>query len=277
LPKLIWVQKKEINIHTIRREIILCKIKEITAGSIRVGVFESRIAMGKAAAVDAAARIHNIIDAKGQANVVFAAAPSQNEFLAELQKQDVDWSKINAFHMDEYIGLQKNAPQGFGNFLKEAIFGKVPFKSISYIDNQNEDPEIAAQNYEKLLTENSPDLVFLGIGENGHLAFNDPHVADFNDPKKVKTVRLAEICRNQQVNDGCFEKFDDVPANAITLTMSMLMSIPEVLVIVPGSTKSEAVYRTVYEPISTACPATILRTHKGTALYTERDAGAKLL
>jgi glucosamine-6-phosphate deaminase len=272
LWKRIWEREK-----VIKEMDSLAEIKEFNAGMLKVCIYDSRAAMGKAAAAGAAARIRSIIAKKGEATLVFAAAPSQSEFLDELCKQDVDWTKVIAFHMDEYIGLDQSAPQGFGNFLRRAIFDKVIFKSVHYLSNQDIDPIVAVQNYEMLLTQNPPDLVFLGVGENGHLAFNDPGVADFTDPKKVKIVDLDPICRNQQVNDGCFEKFDDVPQSAITLTMSMLMSIPQALAIVKGSTKTDAVYRTVNDPISTDCPATILRLHPKSVLYTEREGGAKLL
>lgn len=252
-------------------------LKELQKDKLKVFVYDGRPEMGKAAAVDAAERIRKIIGRKGFATAVFAAAPSQNEFLEELCKQDLDWSKVDAFHMDEYVGLDLNAPQRFGNFLKEAIFKKLSFRSVHYIQQQGVDPEASVREYEKLLTKNPPDLVFLGIGENGHLAFNDPGTADFKDPRKVKIVTLDHTCRNQQVNDGCFKTIDDVPKTAITLTMSMLLSIPETVAIVPGSTKMEAVYKTVNDPVSTLCPATALRVHQGAALYVDRDAGRKLL
>ncbi len=252
-------------------------LKEFQIEMMKVSVYDSRSEMGKAAAADAAERIRKIIGRKGEATAVFAAAPSQNEFLEELCSQDVDWSKVNAYHMDEYVGLDMDAPQRFGNFLKEAIFERLPFKTVHYIQKPGVNPETAVQEYEKLLAKNPPDLVFLGIGENGHLAFNDPGTADFQDPRRVKIVTLDHTCRNQQVNDGCFKTIDDVPKTAITLTMSMLLSIPETLAIVPGGTKTDAVYKTVHDPISTGCPATALRRHSGSALYVDRDAGAKLL
>jgi glucosamine-6-phosphate deaminase len=253
------------------------KIKEFTVEMLKICIYDNRTAMGRAAAAEAAMRIGKIIGDKGEAAIVFAAAPSQSEFIAELCRQNVDWGKVNAYHMDEYIGLDQNAPQRFGNFLKRSIFDKVPLKSVHYMTNQEMDPSVIVENYEELLTQNPPDLVFLGVGENGHLAFNDPGMADFEDSRKVKIVNLDDVCRNQQVNDGCFEKFEDVPQKAVTLTMSMLMSIPEALAIVPGSTKTDAVCRTVHDPITTAFPATILRRHPGTILYTEREGGARLL
>ncbi len=252
-------------------------VKEFQTENMKVYVYENRPEMGKAAAKDAAQRMNKIILKKGKATAVFAAAPSQNEFLEELSRQDVDWSKVNAYHMDEYVGLDMNAPQRFGNFLKEAIFEKLPFQSVHYIQKPGVDAETAVKEYEALLRKNPPDLVFLGIGENGHLAFNDPGTADFNDPSLVKIVALDQTCRNQQVNDGCFQTINDVPKTAITLTMSMLISIPEKVTIVPGKTKTNAVYKTVHDPVTTACPATILRNCTNSVLYTDRDAGEDLL
>lgn len=250
---------------------------DTAADLLKVKVYDSDDNMGMAAAENAAKLLNDYIAKKGSVNTVFAAAPSQNTFIFHLLKQNVDWSKVNAYHMDEYIGLSPEAPQGFGNFLKEAIFRHVPLASVNYINGQAENPEAECERYASLLKENKPDVVFLGIGENGHLAFNDPPVADFKDPLMVKIVKLDDVCRNQQVNDGCFEKVEDVPTHAVTLTMSMLMSISEALVIVPGPTKRKAVYNAVKGEISTKCPASVLRTHKSAVLYADKKSAADLL
>ncbi len=128
--------------------------------------------------------------------------------------------------MDEYIGLDKDAPQGFGDFLKSHIFGLVPFKSVNYIDITTTNPEQEAERYGKRLEENPTDIVIMGIGENGHIAFNDPPVADFKDTKWVKPMKLDEICRQQQVNDGCFASIDKVPTHAMTPTVPTLVKAP---------------------------------------------------
>lgn len=253
------------------------KILEITESCLLVKAYDSRGEMGMAAAEDAASRIKRMIEQKGEVSAVFAAAPSQNEFLDELLKHDIDWTKVTAFHMDEYIGLPEEAPQGFGNFLRAAIFGKVPFKEVNYLNGQAADPEEECRRYSSLLEKNPPDIVFLGIGENGHLAFNDPGVADFEDPQKVKVVALDDTCRNQQVNDGCFAKFDDVPEKALTLTLSMIMDIKEAVAIVPGETKKDAVKETIEGKISTACPASILKKHENSALYLDKTSAQGLL
>lgn len=253
------------------------KILETSESCLLVKAYESRGEMGISAAEDAAKRINMMIEEKGEVSAVFAAAPSQNEFLEELLRHDIDWSKVKAFHMDEYIGLPEDAPQGFGNFLKAAIFGKAPFKEVNYLNGQAENPQEECIRYSKLLEQSPPDIVFLGIGENGHLAFNDPGVADFEDPHKVKVVELDDTCRNQQVNDGCFAQLGDVPKRALTLTMSMILSIKEAVVVVPGSTKKDAVTETVKGEISTACPASILRKHKNTALYLDSTSAGGLI
>lgn len=237
--------------------------------------FETRAEMGEYAAKEAAKEINRQIAEKGTINMIFAAAPSQNDFLASLIKDEtIDWSKINAFHMDEYIGLAADAPQGFGNFLKNAIFGKVPFKSVNYIDCTAPDPEAECERYSALLKANKCDVIIMGIGENGHIAFNDPHVADFNDEKVVKVVSLDETCRMQQVNDGCFATIDDVPKFALTLTIPTLVAAESVFCIVPVKTKANAVKNTVLGEIGEACPATILRRHNNATLYLDADSAS---
>ncbi len=233
-----------------------------------VEIYENRDLMGQAAAKDIAECIKNLLKHKETINMIFAAAPSQNDVLASLvNDKSIEWNRINAFHMDEYIGLDKNAPQGFGNFLKEHIFGLVPFKSINYIDITATDPEKEAERYGKLLLEYPTDIVVMGIGENGHIAFNDPDVADFNDPKVVKPVALDNICRQQQVNDGCFKQLSDVPTHAMTLTVPTLCKADYMFCIVPAATKANAVYNTINGEISEKCPATILRTQDNAKLY----------
>lgn len=240
-----------------------------------VRVFDTRREMGFEAAKDVEKRLKRIIDEKGEATVVFAAAPSQNELLEELLKCDVEWNHVRALHMDEYIGLSKDAPAGFGNFLRRAIFDHVSFKEIHYLADAGENEETACATYSAILEKYPPDLILLGVGENGHLAFNDPPVADFNDPYKVKVVKLDEVCRNQQVNDGCFPTLEDVPKHAMTLTMSAIINVPETVVVVPGKLKANAIEAMLHGPISTACPASILRTHPASTLYLDKDSASK--
>ncbi len=244
---------------------------------LMVKVFDTRREMGLNAAKDVEARLKKIISTKGEATVVFAAAPSQNELIEELLGCDIEWNRVRAMHMDEYIGLSKDAPAGFGNFLRRAIFDRVTFKEIHYLADAGEDEIKACEVYSSLLEKYPPDLILLGVGENGHLAFNDPPVADFNDPYLVKVVELDEVCRKQQVNDGCFPTLEDVPKHAITLTMSAIIRIPETVSVVPGILKADAVKAMLHGPITTACPASILRTHESSVLYLDNDSASKAL
>ncbi|MBR2988372.1 MAG: glucosamine-6-phosphate deaminase [Clostridia bacterium] len=244
---------------------------------LTVKIFETRKRMGECAAKDIKDRIVALLSEKSEINTIFAAAPSQNDVLVALvNDEEIEWNRINAFHMDEYVGLSKDAPQGFGNFLKAHIFDLVPFKSVNLIDISATDPELECERYGKLLSQNPADIVVMGIGENGHIAFNDPPVADFNDKRMVKPVKLDEVCRNQQVNDGCFKSIDEVPTHALTLTCPTLVSAPHLFCIVPAPTKASAVKRTLTGSIDESCPASILRTRDGAILYLDKDSSSLL-
>ncbi len=252
-------------------------MKNYKVDKLSVEIYENRTLMGEAAARDIKAKIAELLTQKQEINMIFAAAPSQNDVLKSLvEDKEIEWNRVNAYHMDEYIGLDKNAPQGFGNFLKMHIFGLVPFKSVNYIDITTTNPEAEAERYGKLLQENPTDIVIMGIGENGHIAFHDPPVADFNDKKTVKPVKLDEICRQQQVNDGCFESIDKVPTHAMTLTVPTLVRAPYLFCIVPAPTKANAVYETLNGCIDEHCPASILRTCENAKLYLDNES-SKLL
>ena len=252
-------------------------MKTLKKDNLNVKIFDTRKEMGDVAAHDIHDKIVELLSEKAEINMIFAAAPSQNDVLSSLIAcNDIEWNRINAYHMDEYIGLDRNAPQGFGNFLVDHIFGKVPFKSVNLIDCTATDPEAECERYGKLLLDNPTDIVVMGIGENGHIAFNDPPVADFNDPKVAKSVELDQVCRNQQVNDGCFASIDLVPTHAITLTCPTLMRAPFAFCIVPAKTKANAVKRTLEGDISTECPATTLRNHPNAILYLDADSSALL-
>ena len=246
-------------------------------GMLEVRIFPNREEMGKEAAVDVSDIIRQLLNEKDEINMIFAAAPSQSDFMKELiADKRIRWEKINAFHMDEYIGLEKDAPQGFGNFLRERIFEKVPFKSVHYINGLAEDPSAECERYAGLLTRYPVDIVCLGIGENGHIAFNDPPVADFNDPKLVKVVELEMACRQQQVNENLFTGIDLVPTHAITVTIPALLRAKYMFCMVPAENKAKAVYHTLNDDISEDCPATVLRTKKGTVLYLDKESASFL-
>ncbi len=253
-------------------------MKNIKKDKLNIIVFETREEMGNKAGEDVAKCIKNLLLKKEEVNMIFAAAPSQNETLAALVRTEgIEWNRVNAFHMDEYIGLASDAPQGFGNFLKNAIFSNLPFKSVNYIYAEGESAEETCARYTKLIKENPIDIVCLGIGENGHIAFNDPWVADFNDKEVIKRVELDEVCRQQQVNDGCFAKLDDVPKYALTLTVPTLFNADYLFCTVPAPTKADAVYKTVNNEINEDLPATIMRKHDNAIMYCDKDSGAKIL
>lgn len=253
-------------------------LKDFYQDKLHVRVFDSRDAMGECAGKEAAAYIKELLAKKEYINVMFAAAPSQNETLAALTADpDIDWSRVNAFHMDEYVGLDAAHPAGFRNFLRRAIFDQKPFHSVNLLNGNAEDPNAEAARYSNLLKENPLDVCLLGIGENGHIAFNDPPVADFKDATFVKVVELEQRCRMQQVHDGCFENIDQVPTHALSVTIPGLMQAGAEFCTVPAATKAEAVMHTMRDEISEACPATILRTHPHAAMYLDPDSGKNIL
>ena len=251
-------------------------MKQFTVDKLTVKISESRDAMGALAAAEIRATILALLAEREEINMIFAAAPSQNEVLASLLTYtDIPWERINAFHMDEYIGLPANDPRRFGNFLAEHIFDHAPFRSVNYIDSSST-AEDECHRYTLLLQKYPTDIVVMGIGENGHIAFNDPGVADFNDPATIKMAKLDEVCRMQQVHDGCFASLDEVPTHAFTLTCPTLVRATYKFCVVPATTKANAVLRTLTGPVSDSCPATLLRTVDGAVMYLEPDSASLL-
>jgi len=253
--------------------------KEILSNKLKVKIYKSRSLMGADAAAEISERINSLLLEKEFINIVFAAAPSQNEFLICLKKSIVDWSRINAFHMDEYLGLDNDAPQLFGNYLKEMLFDKVPFREIYYLNGDINMKEEECNRYSDLLQKYPTDIVILGIGENTHIAFNDPHVANFKDPKSVKIVDLDEKNRSQQVDPTdkiCFNSIEEVPTHAITLTVPTLFKATYAYAIAPGENKADAISYTLKSPISEKYPSTILREHPNAILYIDEASASKL-
>lgn len=250
-------------------------IKEFKKDNLKVNVFDTREDMGKKAAQDVINKMKELLLKNDEVNMVFAAAPSQNEFLEVLvNAEGIDWERINAFHLDEYIGLDDDATQKFGNFLKDKIFSRVNFKTVNYLNGNAKDIKEECERYGKLLQKHPIDIACIGIGENGHIAFNDPPVADFNDKYAVKQVTLDEKCRNQQVNDGCFESIDEVPKYALTMTVPAIFASKYIYCIVPGKTKATAIQDTLEGPIDESCPASILRKHTNAMLYIDKDSAS---
>lgn len=252
-------------------------MKTFQKEELQVKIFDTRAEMGRVAAADFAAVVKELLQTKDTIRIIFAAAPSQDDFLAAaVADKSIDFSRVDAFHMDEYIGLDKDAPQGFGNFLLDRIFAKRTFHSVHYLDGQNPDSEAACESYAAMLNEKPIDIVCMGIGENGHIAFNDPPVADFNDPKTVKIVKLDEVCRMQQVHDGCFRSIDEVPTHALSLTVPALMAAKYRFCVVPAPTKANAAKAMLNDAIDEHCPCTILRRTPGSILYLDADSSALL-
>jgi len=256
-------------------------LARFSVDSLDVLVFENRALAGRAAAQFVEQAIAARAGTAARTNIVFAAAPSQNEFLAGLvASKDIDWARVVAFHMDEYLGIDADHPASFRRYLQEHILRLVALDAgrTRLIPGERvERPLQTCLAYEDILRAEPPDIVCAGIGENGHLAFNDPPVADFLDPVLVKVVRLDAACRAQQLNDGCFESIADVPTHAYTLTIPALLRAPVVSVIVPGPRKANAVLTTLRGPIGEACPATALRRHPGARLYLDREAARLVL
>ena len=253
-------------------------IKELKVDALKVYIYETRTEMGIAAYELYKQRVQQMMaNRKENVRAIFAAAHSQSDFLCALaEDRDIDFSRIDAFHMDEYMGLGDDAPQNFGNFLKKRIFSKQNFNSVNYVNPSTKDISAECKRYEKLLREAPLDIVSLGIGENGHIAFNDPHEAHFYDPQWVRETSLDLVCRQQQVNDKEFACLDEVPQTALTLTIPALMSCRTVIGVVPDIRKAKAVYATLNGPISETCPASILRIHDDATLFIDKDAASLL-
>jgi glucosamine-6-phosphate deaminase len=241
-------------------------------GKLRVRVYQDRQALGEAAGLDVGATLMNLLQQQERVRMVFAAAPSQEEFLQALaQVHGIDWSRVTAFQMDEYLGLAPQAPQRFGQFLAQHLFDLVNPGDVHLIDTTN-DAAVECARYSALLHAAPIDIVCLGIGENGHLAFNEPSVADFHDPLTVKLVELEPMSRLQQVHDGCFSDLAAVPTQALTLTVPALLSGNAQFCSVPGAAKRAAVAAALSDPISPLHPASILRDHPNCVLYLDHDS-----
>jgi glucosamine-6-phosphate deaminase len=234
-------------------------------------VFPDREALGAAAAGDIGDALIWRLDSQPGVRIIFASAPSQEATLRHLaERSGIDWSRVTAFHMDEYLGLAQDAPQRFGRWLRGALLDRVPVGTAHLID-PGEDPQAAADRYSALLAAAPIDIVCLGIGVNGHLAFNDPP-ADFADPALVKVVTLDEASRSQQVDDGCFATLAEVPTRAVTLTIPALLSAAELFCMVPGAQKKRAVTGALYGPVDGSVPASALRTHPQCAIYVDKES-----
>ncbi len=252
-------------------------MNEIRRGLLGVRIAPDRAAMGEAAAAYVADRLRARLVRGGRVSVAFAAAASQVEFLDALASAPgIDWARVEAFQLDEYIGLPLGHPRSFGRWLDDHVWSRVRPGRVERMDGGAPDPAAECRRYGSLVTDGGIDLALLGIGENGHLAFNDPGVADFADPLAAKVIALDEIALGQQVRDGAFPSLDQVPRRAITLTMPTILASRAISVVVPGAQKAPAVRAALDGPIGTACPASALRTHPDALLFLDEDAAGQL-
>lgn len=253
-------------------------ISTFKVDKLKVEVYPDRRTAGKRAASVVKERIVKLLSGQKSVRIIFAAGPSQNEFLEELSLlREVDWSRVIAFHMDEYVGLRSDSKELWGRFMREKLFGKVNLKEAHYLNPEPSDPEEECRRYAALIKQSPIDIVCLGIGENGHIAFNDPGVADFNDPQAVKIVDLDGICRQQQVHDSCFPSIEHVPKQAMTVTIPPMLSANFLSIVVPGPTKAKSVHESLKGEVSTECPASILRQHDDAVMFLDVQSAAEVM
>ena len=249
---------------------------EILRDRLRAVVLADRPALGAAASDYAAGRLRQLLASQERVRVIFAAAASQAEMLEGLVRAEgIAWDRVDAFHLDEYIGLPAGHEQAFGAWLDRHIWSIVHPGSVARLDGANPAGAAAeAARYGALLADGGIDLALIGVGENGHVAFNDPHVADFNDPLLAKPVEIDDTSRHQQVRDGAFSRFEDVPRVALTVTMSTILACRVISLAVPGPQKAAAIAAMLDGPVTTACPASALRSHPDAVLFIDQDAAA---
>jgi glucosamine-6-phosphate deaminase len=243
----------------------------LTVDKLHVLLHPDRAAMGRIAAGRAHSHVKQCVESRGSCRVILSSAPSQDDFyasLAELAAAEPSvWERVVAFHMDEYVGLAPGHPQSFSRYAQDHFLNRVKVSAFHPIRGNAPDPAAEAVRYAALLDEAVIDLIGMGIGENGHVAFNDPPVADFDDPVSVKVVEMDGICRQQQVNDGCFPNIDAVPRLAISITLSVFVRARMLSCHVPTSSKAAAVLATLTGPVGEVCPATVMRHHRNATLH----------
>src|ERR1700722_7719037 len=253
------------------------EVKHLRAGTMKVEIHASGKLAGEAAARSAAQAFSDLDSAGNGLGVIFATGASQLDTLHALTSiPGLPWRKVHGFHLDEYIGIDEDHPASFRRYLRENLTARVYMGEFSEIDGTSADLDGVLEEYAEKLRTAGPQLCLLGIGENGHLAFNDPAEANFDDPDAIKVVTLDTMCRQQQLAEGWFKSLEEVPERAITLTIPTLFKVPKLIASVPGIRKATIVRRAFQEPISTNCPATILRTHPDVTLYLDLESASKL-
>lgn len=252
------------------------KITEFKKENLNVKIYQESEEIASVAAEFVAVRLNLAIKERGAANLILGTGASQLAFIKYLQKQKIDWEKITVFHLDEYKGMPETHPASFRKYLKDRILERVRPKQVYILNGDAPDTEAEVLRYENLLKEYPVDVACIGIGENGHIAFNDPPVADFDDPKLVKVVELDEGCRKQQLGEGWFPALEDVPTHALSLTIPAIMRCKTISCLVPDKRKAQAVYNALNWEITTECPATILRKHSDVVLFLDSGSSLKL-
>jgi glucosamine-6-phosphate deaminase len=251
-------------------------LESFHVGNAQVQIYASREELGKAAALRAVEIISAALERHGKARVIAATGNSQIPLIDELVRHSVNWSSVELFHMDEYIGLGSNHPSSFRYWTRTRLVERVRPGKVFYMDGDAADLETEMKRYSQLLLAEPIDVAFVGFGENGHIAFNDPSTADFDDLATVKKVALDEACRKQQVGEKHFKDIDSVPAQAVTITCTGLLRANHWVCCVPEARKAEAVRNALTGPISETCPASLVRRHPNANVYLDRDSASLL-
>ncbi|MDI9422485.1 MAG: glucosamine-6-phosphate deaminase [Bacillota bacterium] len=250
-------------------------LKEMQFDNITVKVFQDAVELGRAAAQETSQYLKGL--GKAPINLLFSTGASQFTFMDGLKEQEIAWDRIHAYHLDEYKNISPEHPASFRLWIRQRIEEALRPQKVEYIHGDAPSAQGECERYARLLENNPIDLGFIGIGENGHIAFNDPPVADFEDPLLVKVVELDEACRRQQLGEGWFATLEDVPKEALTVTIPGIMRCKKIICVVPDERKAIAVRDALKGPISTACPASILRTHSDVTLYLDRSSASLIL
>ncbi len=247
------------------------------ADSLTVKIFPNQESVSEAAAAETGDYLNHLLNQQPTARLILATGNSQILFLSRLiESKAVDWSRIELFHMDEYLGLPASHSASFQRYMKERVETKAKPKAFHYLTGDALLPLDECNRYERLLSQEPIDLCCLGVGENGHLAFNDPPVADFEDPRQVKIVKLDDACKQQQVGEGHFPSLNAVPNYAFTLTIPALCAAKKIVCLAPEQRKSKAIRTALQEPISTKCPASVLRRQSCATLFLDSESASLL-
>jgi glucosamine-6-phosphate deaminase len=241
---------------------------------MQIEIYNTAQELGIAAANHATQLLRKTIDANGTANIILATGTSQFEILDQLISEDIDWSKVTMFHLDEYIGLPVTHPASFRKYLQERFISKVRLKEV-YLINGETDPQHECERLNELILQYPVDVALTGIGENGHLAFNDPP-ADFETDQPYIVVELDNACRQQQMNEGWFNSLDDVPRKAISMSIRQIMRSKNIVCSVPGKRKATAVKNCLEHAVTNLCPASILQSHHNCIVYLDKDSASLL-